>query len=220
MEKRVTQELSDQISEFLDEYPLMSRRPSKTDEIVLEGTFWFKTNLSNREPVEDQYQLKISIPRNFPAKMLSVREIGGRIPIDNDYHIYDNENFCLGSPLRLMIAAYENPTILGFVSECLIPYLCAMTLKLNGEPFIFGELAHGTDGLISDYKDILKLKDKTQVLDAFELLGMKKKVAYKKICPCGCKKRHGTCSYRHILDEIRMMAPLSWFRDAYQQIST
>jgi len=202
-----------QIEEFIQEYPFMSIRPSKGSCIILEGKFWFRVTTQKQETVEDDYLLRISIPQIFPKDLPSVCELESRIPRDGNHHINPDGTLCLGSPLRLLSIIQNDPTVKGFAINCLEPFLLAVTMKLRGrEQFEYGELAHGSDGIISDYACLLKLNHPSQVIAAIRLLCLKKRIANKKQCPCGCKRRLGACYFHKRLNQFRTMASPSWFK--------
>lgn len=205
--------LYEQVEEFLKEYPLMYRSPSKLNNIVLEGTFWFRTVIHESESVEDKYKIIVSVPLIFPYDIPSVREIGNRIPNDGRHHVNPDGTLCLGSPLRLLTIIHASPTLMGFAINCLEPYLSAMTIRLQQKKsFAFGELAHGDAGIIVDYAHLFKLKEPTGVASTIRLLGIKKRKANKETCPCGCNRRLGACSFHYRLNRYRMLASRSWFR--------
>ena len=141
-------------------------------------------------------------------------ETGGRIPRTGEYHVNPTDNtLCLGSPLSLRLKLSKKPTLVGFSENCLVPYLFAVSYKLkNGGPLPFGELAHGEDGLIADYLQLFGLKTKKQLNCTFRLLGMKKRLANKFLCPCGCGIRLGRCQYNFRLREFRKVASRTWFK--------
>lgn len=142
-----------------------------------------------------------------------MKETGGKIPRGGDFHVNPDDTLCLGSPLRLLKIIYNYPSLNGFTNKCLIPYLSAVSYKLkNGGEFLFGELAHGKPGILDDYSILFELSQPSQVEQVIQLLGVKKRIANKKPCPCGCGKRLGVCSFRHKLEEFRKMAPAAWFQ--------
>ena len=201
------------LDQFLDDYPGMSISPSSDACIRLHGIFRFRADVDGDDEIEDSYKLEIIIPDQFPSSIPTVKETGGKIPQDADFHVNPDGSLCLGSPLRLLEKIYSTPNISGFTGKCLIPYLYAVSYKLNnGGEFVFGELGHGTTGLIDDYSTVFNLQERFQVIQAVELLGLKKRIANKKTCPCGCGKRLGACSFRFKINEFRKMAPASWFR--------
>ncbi|WP_394530779.1 ubiquitin-conjugating enzyme family protein [Priestia aryabhattai] len=205
--------------EFLKDYPDMSFSPMKGSELFLRGTLKFKARFQGTQPIEDKYELEIAVPENFPYELPKVRELEQKIPRDLNHHINPDDTLCLGSPLRMIMKLYKSPTLNTYAEECLIPYLYAVSYKLqNGGDFVFGELEHGGKGLISDYLDILNLDKSEQVIKSLSLLSMKKRVANKKICPCGCYKKLGSCIFHLKMNELRKVAPRSFFKIHLQDI--
>jgi hypothetical protein len=200
------------VDEFLSSYPEMALAPSRTGDILLSGIFRFRAQYLS-QLVEDSYHLKIEIPRGFPRHRPRVWELDQRVPNDGKHHVNPDGTLCLGSPLRVLRLIRARPTIMGFVSSCLIPFLFAISKKrLDGKPFFMGELRHGEAGIIDDYRQILNLRNKEQVLAALALAGTKKRQANKKPCPCGCGNRLGSCKLRFALNDLRYVVPRSWFR--------
>jgi hypothetical protein len=163
--------------------------------------------------------LEIEVPPGFPKALPRVTETGGRIPRHGDYHVNSDGTLCLGSPLRLLLKLSNAPTLQGFASSCLVPYLFAMSHKLrNGGPLLFGELAHETPGLIADYLDLFQLRRPEQVTEVLRALGIKKRRANKLPCPCGCGVRLGRCKFNARIRGFRTLANRSWFRHQHHWI--
>jgi len=102
--------------------------------------------------------LEITVPAEFPKLLPTARETGGKIPRDGKHHVNDDKSLCLGSPLRLRLKVSGKPTLSGFAESCLVPYLYAVSYKLqNGVEFPFGELSHGEAGIIEDYMEMFGL---------------------------------------------------------------
>ena len=142
-----------------------------------------------------------------------MREICGKIPRNGKFHVNPDGTLCLGSPLRLLWKINSAPSLTGFIDTCLVPYLYAVSYKLkHGGDFVFGELDHGVQGIVEDYSVILGLKEREQIKRAIQLLGMKKRIANKKPCPCGCGKRLGICPFHKKLNEFRQKIPVAWFK--------
>lgn len=201
------------LNQFLDDYPGMSTAPCSDAGVYLCGKFRFKANMFGGEEIEDNYKLEIIVPDKFPQSLPKVKETGGKIPRDGNFHVNPDGSLCLGSPLRLLKKIHNFPSLSGFADKCLVPYLYAVSHKLrNGEDFIFGELSHGDQGIVDDYSHIFGLKEHSQITQAIQLLGVKKRIANKKPCPCGCGRRLGACSFHNKLNEFRKMAPVSWFK--------
>ena len=201
------------LSQFLLDYPGMSTSPCSVQGVCLRGNFQFQACESVGGKIVDSYKLEIIVPSKFTQALPEVTETGGKIKRDGNFHVNSDGSLCLGSPLRLLRKVHSAPSLTGFVDQCLIPYLYAVSYKrINGGDFIFGELAHGEQGIVDDYSAMLGLNEKHQVIQAIQLLGIKKRIANKKSCPCRCGRRLGACPFHHKLNELRKMAPVSWFR--------
>lgn len=201
------------LSQFLSDYPGISTAPCSDAGVCLRGKFRFKADVSGSDEIEASYKLEIVVPEKFPQALPKVKEIGGKIPRDGNFHVNPDGTLCLGSPLRLLRKIHSAPNLHGFADKCLVPYLYAVSYKLmHGGDFVFGELAHDDQGIVDDYSVMLGLTERHQITQAIQLLGIKKRIANKKPCPCGCGQRLGVCPFHHKLSEFRKMAPVSWFK--------
>lgn len=207
-----------ELDAFMKDYPFMKVRPAFDDAFCIAGTFSFSAEHPSEGQISDSFRLQISIPADYPISLPLVRETGGRVPgpghpDQKKFHVNSDGTFCLGSPLRLKLLLSRNPTLSQFAEKCLIPYLFAVSRKLGkGGGLVFGELAHGSEGILADYAELLSLSSKQQVLNALQLLGMKKREANKRPCPCHCGKRLGRCPYRFKLNDLRQPGGRSSFR--------
>lgn len=94
----------------------------------------------------------------------------------------------------------------------------AVSYKLrHGRPFPFGELAHGTRGVVTDYRSLFGLKDDEQAREVVRLLGMKKRRANELPCPCG--RRLERCGLNDALREFRPLAHRKWGQEHTNQLS-
>lgn len=202
------------LSEFLRDYPRMALKSESKVITVIEGMFDFSAVYQNMPEVTDSFAISIKVPAKFPCELPIVMEFGGRIPNDGRHHLNRKDGtLCLGTPIRLMWILSKKPTLAGFAENCLVPYLYAMSQTLNGEShFAFGELPHGGTGEFIDYANMLNLKEPEQAKRAIALLGLKKRIANKQPCPCGCGKLLGKCSFNLRLHTFRKIASQSWYK--------
>jgi hypothetical protein len=204
------------LSKFLSDYPGMALRPSRTGAAALiEGRFSFAAN----DDIVDSYTLKIVIGQQFPREVPQVTETGGKIPRNGDFHVNPDNTLCLGSPLRLKTILAEAPDLVTFAERCLVPYLYRVSAKLQRSDPLIG-LEHGTPGIIDDYCEMFGLTSSHEVLEALHLLAMKKRIANKRPCPCGCGRRLGVCTLHDRLNAFRRVAPRSWFAGHARKIGT
>jgi hypothetical protein len=190
---------------FLRDFPLMSVRPSRTvSGIVIKGTFAFTARSVRHGELTDQYKLQIVVPPDFPRSVPRVTELENKIPRQEGFHVNPDDSLCLGSPLRLLLMLNEAPTLPGFADSCLIPFLFGISHKLrHGGKLPFDELAHGVAGLLADYVELFHLRHPRQVLNTLRVLGMKKRRANKKPCPCDCGLRLGKCNFNRTVARFR-----------------
>jgi hypothetical protein len=205
--------------QFLEEYPGMSLKPSRYSGTVLSGSFWFTASRNGKE-ISDSYPLTINIPKTFPHSAPSVFDVGNKIPRtkEGSYHINYDDSLCLGSPLRILLILNKNPTLIGFIENCLIPYLYAISNKVrNGGALVFDELDHGRPGLIQDYSSLFKVGPH-EVEQTLRILSVRKRVANKFKCPCGCSHRLGLCKFRHSLLPFRKSIKRRTFKSEFKQV--
>ena len=205
---------------FLGSYPSMGLRPSADSRLRFKGNFAFTATHDTLGEVQDVFSLQIDVPNGFPRDLPVVREIGGRIPRVGAYHVNPDKSLCLGSPLSLLLRISQRPTLSGFAEDCIVPYLFAVSRKLEtGEPLVFGELAHGDRGRLADYQLMFGLKSVQAVIETLRMLGMKKRRANKLSCPCGCGQRLGVCGYNKRIAGFRELTGRSWFRKEFNDLS-
>lgn len=196
--------LNGSISELLDKYQRLSLAPSTGEYIAVKGKISLNHTYKNANPIKDTYELLIKVPLDFPKSVPIILETGNKIPKYNDNHVNPDGTLCLGTPLKLQLFLVKYPSLVDFIERVLIPHLYAVSNKLNGGEFIFGELAHGSAGELSDYEDILGVKGVVAVKNALNSLrSYKKRIANKKVCPCGCGRCLGSCIIHFKLNSIR-----------------
>jgi hypothetical protein len=202
------------LDSFLCRYLRMDVCPVNGVDLRIEGLFDFTAKSTDHDEITDSFRLRIVVPTKFPQDLPVVEELDGRIPRRGAYHINPDGSLCLGSRLRLLVTIARDPTLIGFASNCLVPYLFAISHKiLDGGDLAFGELAHGSPGETADYMNLFGLKTAEQVKRAIEYLGLKKRRANNLPCPCGCGRRLGICFFNRRIRRYRQLANKKLFRE-------
>jgi hypothetical protein len=191
------------LHEFLNLYENMALVPNSSDDLFVSGRFEFAAQFKSEKAIHDAFEIEIQLPSKFPLEVPIVRELGGRIPSDGNHHVNPNGSLCLGSYLRLRVLLEQQPDLLSFAKNCIVPFLYWISLG----KFAQGELAHGNDGLVQDYLNLFGLKEPNQVIEALRLLSIKKRIANKRRCPCDCGRRLGRCEKRFELNKFRRTTP-------------
>lgn len=221
----VKMKVIDNINAFLDEYSMMSLRPFfKGEPYQITGTFLFTAETNTYGKVYDSYELEIFIPLDYPKSLPKVFSIDNKIERKDENHVNPGDkSFCLASDLRLREFLFSNDRLNDYFKEFLLPFLYSHSIKRqNGGSLIFGELSHGIQGLLEDYKKLFSLKKEEEVREFLEILSLKKKIANKIQCPFGCHKILSKCSHKKIIDKYRKIAPRHYYKsilDNKKQIS-
>lgn len=204
------------LGEVLRTYRGLRLAPHEGEGLFLIGDLKFEAHPPRREPITDTYSLEVWVPAAFPRALPKVRERAGRIP--KDYHTNPDDTLCLGSPVRLHLALHERPTLKGFIETCIIPYLAGYSHYEQTGEFLFGELKHGSEGLIQEYMALFRVGTAEACVEMLNLMGMKKRVANKRPCPCGSRLRVGRCHHR-VLNPLRYRLGRPWWRREHSRWS-
>ena len=205
-----------EIPSLLVKYSGLSVRPQRNGDLLLVGDLDFQARYRSLEQISDTYAIEITATKRFPREIPMVRSIDGKVP--RRFHTNPDGSLCLGSPIRLSMALQRNSTLIGFVDNCLVPYLYNYSYKQQYGILPFDELPHGQKGIIKDYMELLRVETEEACLKMLDLLGKKKRIANKYSCPCSSGYRVGRCHHL-ILNTIRQIQPRSWFRGEYRHLS-
>jgi hypothetical protein len=179
----------------------------------IHGGLKFSRNYSGHH-IEDEYYVKIIVSNKYPDELPKTFEIGNRIP--QNFHHFLDDSLCLGAPLAVKQKFRKQPTLFGYVENCVIPYLYSFSYKCMYGKMPFGELSHGGVGILEYYQDLFGMKDRRRVL---KMIGILAEGNYrgKDRCPCGSGKRLHSCHGR-ILSELQELQSAAEFLKEYQWI--
>lgn len=154
---------------------------------TLEGELWL--------PDGDSYDLIIKLdpyPRFFPA----VYEIGGRIPIKMDRHMYtDTGSCCFTTRAKSQILLKTKITsLLKFIDEIVVRYLENNSYYEINSSYCFDEYDHGSLGVVQSYQDILELTDIKRIGRLILQRIQNKKLSIRDLCYCGSSQSLKKCS--------------------------
>jgi len=186
------------------------------------GRFVVKGNLGfsvpyNGKVIKDDYDIEIEIPDDYPQSPPTVKELGNKIPKDADFHVnaYDG-TLCLGAPLAVKRTFAQQRNLLWFVEKQVVPFLFGIGYKVKYGHMPFGELSHGSKGLLEHYKELFGVKDGFVVLEFLSLLcaGSYDEHA---MCPCGSGLKLRKC-HRKVLKKARKKQQAEEFQQEYLSI--
>ncbi len=172
------------------------------DQVLIRGSF----PVLHEEKVLDRYLIEIQLLPNFPKTFPIVREIGGRIPRTDDYHMNSaSGEACLFLPEEYWGEFSSKPSLLDFLNGPVRNFFIGQSLVEKGEPWPFGFRPHGNMGIIEYYGEILGTSDLTQILKYIKLLSKLSMKGHWE-CPCGSGKRLRKCHFRQLV-ELRSRIP-------------
>lgn len=192
------------IVSFISNYPMFRMSPSSGERFILNGSYEGWLNYEQHGEIYVDYELEIHVEQDFPSSLPTVMELSNKIGKRLDNHVNSDGTICLGSPIRLKMVLKRKESLTHFFEACMLPYFYAVTIKIDtGNPFIFGELAHGRLGLLQDFQEMFELDDVKKVYAMLKLLSMNRKDGNKQLCPCGCEKRVSICQYFKKVQQMR-----------------
>ncbi|NDE11225.1 MAG: hypothetical protein EBZ95_11775 [Chitinophagia bacterium] len=158
------------------------------------------------EGFTDSFEIEIKIPNDYPFHLPSVYETSNRIPRFDKYHVNTDGTLCLGSRRKISEIFSKERSLMGFVKNAVLPFFFSFCYLVENGVRPYGELSHGSAGLLEDYKEFLGLRNKKEVLDFlnYTLLLYQKpkkrlKIKTRERCRCGSKLRFSKCHKKYDL---------------------
>lgn len=180
--------------ELVKFYHDLNLSENKTDKWVIRGNLHFRATY-NTITIEDNFNVLLVLPNDYPLSPPLAQETGGRIPLDVDDHVYPStSDLCLGAPLNIKLKFLGNPCLLYFVTDILIPFLYSFCYKQQYGKMPYGERSHGAKGILEDYQELFGVQDIKSTLGLLKILADN---TYRGHHPCSCdsgailRKCHG-----------------------------
>jgi len=199
-----------QFQELHVKYPSLSLKQIDNNYYLI-GFLGFSSEFDEVK-IQDGFELFITIPCEYPNRMPTVKETGGRIPID--FH-HSGDDLCLGTPVDNWIKFCKRKTLIGFVEILVVPFLFSFCFNKETGHMPFGQRSHYGLGIIEFYRELFKVKD---FIAAQKFLKMLASGEYSrdKTCPCNSGRRLKKCHGPKILESMNTI-PIEYFQYEYQQ---
>ena len=178
--------------------------------ILIQGILDF-SGKGKDQIINDSFEIEILVPESFPCSAPSTKEVGGRIP--DTFHHFDDGSLCLAAPLHIRLTFLENPTLLGFVQNLVIPYLFSFCYWKKCGKLPFGELSHGQKGIMEYYRELFTSGSDMVVISLLKILAEDNYRGHH-YCPCGSGKIIRQC-HGEILKRINKHQSREDFIDDY-----
>jgi hypothetical protein len=207
--KTTEENISSQFSELKSKYPSLSLLKSASGELLIKGILVFSASYDEIS-IEDEYEIEITIPRDYPDALPVAKEIGGRIP--GDFHHNPDGTLCLSAPLEVKKKFSHRAFLLGFVEDLLIPFLYSYSFKVKYERMPFGELPHGIEGILKDYKDKFNVNNNYAVFGLLKILADDDYRGHA-LCPCGSNIKLRNCHGKLLMELKKYQKTDEFFRE-------
>jgi len=204
-----------QLAELLNRHPGLRISPSANDRLILKGDVSFRLQGPSHEPIGDSYIVELQIPQRFPEELPSARELGDRIPAW--FHKFEGVWLCLGAPTALRLRLSQSRTLTTYVDDFVVPYLFGYSYFARHGEMPFGELAHGSPGILDYLAELFGSEQRQDAHEFLRLASLKKREANKCACPCRSGLRLGRCHHRRV-SSLREELGRKWFRDEHRTV--
>ena len=183
--------LIQQMREVHREFPELLLQKAEDGRFFVTGCLAFSVETEKGTILEDAYQVKISIPPDYPQSVPTVREVGGRIPKEFHRHPHDG-TLCLGAPLAVRMAFHKDRSLLGYIRNQVVPYLFAHSYNEEYEEMPYEQLPHGGEGILLYYREVLGVNNILAVLGLLRVL-VDDSYRGHYDCPCGSGRNLRKC---------------------------
>lgn len=143
--------------------------------------------------IDDAYQIEIKAVPNYPNKFPSVFEIGGRIPKNYDWHIFeDTGNCCIASPPEEIIICNNGITLVSFIDNQVRNYFYSQIFR-NQNGYFLKERSHGAKGWIEFFEETFMTDNIFNIEFGLNQIIQGKKIDRVSTCFCGSGKKYRKC---------------------------
>lgn len=185
MNKLFENELQNAIKKYPD---LIVRKNSDGSE-YLKGILNIPDDTGN---IADSFSIEIHATAKFPYRYPKVYEVGGDIPMEADWHKYNDNSCCLTVEQEELIDCHYGITLIYFIERVVIPYFANQIYRKTTGHYL-NEYPHGIDGVRLFYSNLFESDDKnlwkTCVINCFT----KGKFERNHKCYCGSGRKFKTC---------------------------
>ena len=141
----------------------------------------------------DTYQLEISPSNQYPFMFPKVFETGGKLPINIDWHVYEDDGrCCIKIPPEETLICSKGITLSDFIKNELIPYLFNQTFRRENGYYI-NERSHGINGLIEFYGEKLNTNNTSEIIKLLGHILFKNEPDRVALCFCGRNEKYRRC---------------------------
>lgn len=162
------------------------------------------------------FDIEIKLPDDYPASLPEVKELGGKIPIEDDRHVNDNGTCCLTVPAKMYQDLGIDYSIVHFIDKFVVPFFANQVhYEIHGV-WANGDYSHGKKGIFEFYAELLNIQILTVIAKLMKIaLQTFPKLSQK--CPCGSGKRLQKC-HKLQISNLKKSIPTHQLKHDYKKL--
>ncbi|QEC40241.1 SEC-C domain-containing protein [Pseudobacter ginsenosidimutans] len=189
--------MSADLSLFNREAALLVQEYPELEHVMIQGEIPFvhgQLLLKDEEgDLITEYSIRMEPGPDYPNWFPWVFETGGRIPINIDWHIFENKgNCCIASAPEEALICRKGITLTSFVRFQVIPYFFNQ-LHRERMGFFLNERSHGNLGHLEFFMEEFETKDVSIVIKLLNEARSRKEPKSNSRCICGSKRKYQKC---------------------------
>lgn len=150
--------------------------------------------LDNNNSLQDEFDINVSIPSNYPFGFPVLQEISQKIPRHIDRHMFNEGYACVELTHKAMLVAKAGITIYEYFVKYVHRYFCwQLVYEIDKGNKNLTEWAHGNEAIVEFYKDFLVLSSYTDIRSLLQVAAANKIPSLNKDCPCNSGKLFKRC---------------------------
>jgi hypothetical protein len=166
------------------------------DCVYLRGSF----PIIHQEIELDRFQIEVKIPQDFPKNIPLVKDLGGRVPLNNpDWHTYDSGFLCVIVPEEWLITP-QSGSVVAFLDGPVRNFFIAHALAEAGIKRPMGERPHFVAGLWEAYGEMVGSNEPSVIQRYLRCLSREQTRGHWD-CPCGSGKKLRNC---HVFEVAKL----------------
>ncbi len=146
-------------------------------------------------PYSEVFEVEVSIPKNYPKRLPTIKETSKKIDSSYNHVNYDN-TLCLEVEKAMRTQLSPDYNLIEWIEKFVFPYFYSYCYHRDYGRYPFGERSHGAKGIIEYYKELFQVKtieEARYLISAAKHYKLGKVYKGHNICPCGNSKKVREC---------------------------
>jgi hypothetical protein len=204
--------LSDLSAALAEPYPELIAF-SRDGILTVKGTF----PIVYENQVLDRFLIELTIPKDFPDSIPTIRETAGRIPRTLDRHMNAKGEACPLVPEEWLLLPRQERNIISFLEGPVRNFFLFQALKERGQSWPWGERPHGRAGLLQSYSEMLGVNE--DLVPGYLYCLSRRELKGHLDCPCGIGRKLRRCHSEQVR-ALREKIPIELAKSAEARLKS